>query len=402
MNRYSLANEIQEMAADVPVGQRSRHVCPSCKGGSSGEESLSIYRRSETEAYFTCFRGKCDLGSGHVALYRDGSGGLLRAKHSDKSPQGNAPDLFPLSKKAYRLLTKKYGLTDRAITYANIRCTIDGRLAMPIWNARRNRRGISVRKERSTFEGRREFGTIPKSLIYKEGRNNVTSSWYFGRYNKTKHTKSLVLVEDQLSAIRVARYVDCLALLGTNVTRPMQTEINSMGYEKVYIALDEDATDKAFRLRKQLAPVLHAEVEIIPLSKDFKNMKENELRDVLRPRELYHDEETVLDIAELYGEELTQDQAAAVYGGIRRRLIDRERLVLDFSGCTGVITIRYITACICRTLDKVPYKELVGTLVKFRGLTAEQLEVAETALKLAADCYQNTDLMEVIDVLSSQ
>lgn len=117
---------------------------------------------------------------------------------------------------------------------------------------------------------------MPKSLTQlNEGEPKL--AWY----KWLRSSKVLVLVEDQVSAIKLAPYVHSAALLGTDITQAMVEEINSMKYERVYLTLDRDATMTALksqlRLRNDLPNLL-----VVPLNKDVKDMSDEEIANLLR------------------------------------------------------------------------------------------------------------------------
>ena len=114
-----------------------------------------------------------------------------------------------------------------------------------------------------------------KALTYID-EGEVPISWY-------KHqdkTQPLILVEDIPSAVRAAKYVSSVALLGTHLGIDRIEEIVQQNFTRVRIALDQDATEKAFRhLRKWGA--FFNEVDVLPLPKDLKDMTEDELIKVI-------------------------------------------------------------------------------------------------------------------------
>lgn len=101
----------------------------------------------------------------------------------------------------------------------------------------------------------------------------VAAAWYRWR----RKSRVLVLVEDQVSAIKLAPYVHALALLGTNLSDAKVAEINAItpAYEHVYISLDNDATGEAIKMqlanRGRIKGLL-----VAALGKDIKDMTTEE------------------------------------------------------------------------------------------------------------------------------
>lgn len=86
-----------------------------------------------------------------------------------------------------------------------------------------------------------------------------------------------ILVEDCISAATLANCgLDSIGLLGTSI--PEATIQYLLGYSTLYIALDKDATTKAIKLQKQLAPCCNT--KIIPISKDIKYFNNEELSEL--------------------------------------------------------------------------------------------------------------------------
>lgn len=101
-------------------------------------------------------------------------------------------------------------------------------------------------------------------------------AWY-----RNRDSSVLVIVEDQLSAIRLLDYkVDSVALLGTNLNEERVAEIAEQKYNKVYLALDKDAFSLAVNyilgFRSKLP--LH----LLRLEKDIKNQAKEELDELMK------------------------------------------------------------------------------------------------------------------------
>jgi hypothetical protein len=91
---------------------------------------------------------------------------------------------------------------------------------------------------------------------------------------------TLILVEDQMSALKLAPHVHSLALLGTHLSDAKAAEIVAGGYKKVLISLDNDATREAIKM--QLAhrnTIKH--LYVAGLGIDIKDMTQGELNEYL-------------------------------------------------------------------------------------------------------------------------
>ena len=110
-------------------------------------------------------------------------------------------------------------------------------------------------------------GTKPKVISHTE---KGAMAWYV---NHT--TPGVIIVEDQLSALRASSFLTSVALLGTNLSEERVAEIKKAGYSPVYLALDNDAIATAVKYVVKYRSVLP--MQLVRLSKDIKDQTEEEL-----------------------------------------------------------------------------------------------------------------------------
>lgn len=104
----------------------------------------------------------------------------------------------------------------------------------------------------------------------------MACSWY--KWLRTSNT--LIIVEDQMSAIKLAPHVHSLALLGTHISDAKAEEIAAGGYDKVLISLDNDATYAAIKLQlEHRNKIKH--LFVAGLGKDIKDFTRGELHEYL-------------------------------------------------------------------------------------------------------------------------
>lgn len=284
MNRYGTVSRVQDIAADAEIGEDVRTICPYCEGGTTNERSLSVRRVSETMATFVCYRSSCDLGHGKVAIFSEG-GRVLKGKSDATTTSIKEPAIYPLSEAAIALLKKKYGLSEDQIRYGNIRLTYDQRLVMPIRGPSNETPGLNIKKEKELYIGNREYASIPAKWKFLRNRDAPLAAWYrHKRYNR-KNSDDLVIVEDQLSALRLTEYTDSLAILGTDLLRPVIQDIRRQRYDTVWLALDNDAIKRAFEMRRRLQSEL-PNLRVMFLEKDVKDMTEDELQEKITEYEV--------------------------------------------------------------------------------------------------------------------
>ena len=127
-------------------------------------------------------------------------------------------------------------------------------------------------------DGRKVVDAVGRAL------NNVRPKWY--RYGKSQtpfvcgnHGTAFV-VEDCASACAISNKVTGLALLGTNLLQEHVRVLQE--YERVYIALDKDATDKALDMVRRLYFLVPTSLAV--LQHDLKNMMDDERDEYIEER----------------------------------------------------------------------------------------------------------------------
>jgi hypothetical protein len=239
-----------------------RYKCPVCDGGSSGENSLNIWR----EGYYAmakCHRASCDAFAKYPRY--DGS------SYTEKSAPAPYTEVltpytgyfFPLSYHPTILeaFKRRYGFTPTA----GLGTDGSSSLIIPILSPQGIIRGHVFK--RGLFPREQKYNGIYKCA------DAPMISW-----TEDSHPDlcpdllpSVMLVEDQISALkfRASTGLRACALLGTNLTMQGVAEIQKHA-EYVTIALDADATAKAFRLaRKYGSAFKSCQVKI--LEKDIKD-----------------------------------------------------------------------------------------------------------------------------------
>ena len=99
-------------------------------------------------------------------------------------------------------------------------------------------------------------------------------------YRFLRKTDTLVLVEDQVSAIKLAPYVDAVALLGTHLSEAKADEIKAQGYKQIFLSLDRDAVQEAIKLQikwRTKIPNLY----VLGIGQDIKDMPAKEFESYL-------------------------------------------------------------------------------------------------------------------------
>lgn len=253
--------EVRLLAAGVEVGETLRTVCPVCQGGTRSERSLTL-TRDETGVVFNCYRLTCDVAG------RTGGRSLIRIR-KDTAPRVThyEGDLHPLTDEWKVLLRDKIGFDDDHILVSRARLGENERVAFAILSPLGVRRGLVLRR----YKG---YGV--KALTYMDFDEPHTS-WYVR--DRWERADTVYLVEDIPSAVRAARYVDAIALLGTGVSLRALNEI-AAHYRKVVWALDADATSTAVNQARKYG-IYFDSSRVKILERDFKNEEESCLKEIL-------------------------------------------------------------------------------------------------------------------------
>lgn len=234
-------------------------VCPACKGGTSEEGSLSVTRRGELLLY-NCHRASCGF-SGRVRA--DGTGSRIKLRPEEKDGRVSVTST-PLNPATTGFLAAKFGIGRETLDLAELRWTGEGRhnygrrVGFPIVGPDSKRRGYSYR----SYEG-----STPKALIELTSKEQPALSWY----KFLRKSDILVLVEDQVSAIKLAPHVHSCALLGTHLSEAKVHEIKEQGYRRIYLCLDPDAVFTAIKMQLALRHSL-PNMYVLGIECDIKNM----------------------------------------------------------------------------------------------------------------------------------
>lgn len=114
------------------------------------------------------------------------------------------------------------------------------------------------------------YVSFPKWFIY----NRLDNCPY--NMGGSTRTERAILVEDCISAVIGSSLCSTIGLLGTNINIDVYKYFKL--YDKLYIALDYDATGKSIKLQKELSVI--KPTYILPLTKDIKYYNIQELEEL--------------------------------------------------------------------------------------------------------------------------
>jgi hypothetical protein len=238
--------------------------CPACLGGNGEEDSFSVTRMPHMAVFF-CHRNSCGF-KGRIpigAIDREEDDGV---SYEVRKPIPKLPVMEDIGEYVYTHLESKYFLDRKTVDGAGWRWG-DERLWMPIrdrWNTIVGWSGRSLDKR-----------VRPKNRIVKTDENALTLSWYDSRENIFNDV--LVIVEDQISALRMSKFCMCVALLGTHLSEDKVVDIlKKAAHCSVYVALDNDAQSTIARAIAKYSPLFN-EFKALMLTKDIKDMTDKEI-----------------------------------------------------------------------------------------------------------------------------
>jgi len=249
--------------ADLSEGEtRAGQECPSCHGGRTNERTLSVSRRNGTVRWF-CHRASCGF---------KGVSGGARARPGPDTQAASCRGVVgrqlvregeQLPEWVLNYLSTTYYLDSAAVQRASLSWdSSQERLVLPVYNEDGENTGAVLRSL---------SGAVPKALTHAE---DGAMAWY-----RNWQSDLLIIVEDQLSAIRASKYMNAVALLGTNLNEERAQVIARMKFFRVLIALDKDA--RAVMMGHVIRHRGYFRLQPILIEKDLKDSREQELKEIL-------------------------------------------------------------------------------------------------------------------------
>jgi hypothetical protein len=257
---YIMATWIKEFVMDLPLqpNGRMRMDCPAC-----GKKNTFSVGEENGQRLFHCFHADCTAsGRTGFRLTKEVATHPMLLKANKKS---NFNLLNEMSSAAFEIPSTFVPITRSPESVAYLKrvhaydAYLDGRVDLR-FDFQRNRIVYMITNGRKVVDaaGRTLTGEKPKWWRYgKSGSPFVCGG---GRV--------AVLVEDCASACCVSNVFSGVALLGTNL---LDTHVKVLqNYDKVFVALDKDATQKALEIVRKLQGIVPTRLMI--LNQDLKDM----------------------------------------------------------------------------------------------------------------------------------
>lgn len=199
-------------------------LCPACNGGRSGEHTLSVSRR-DGFLIWNCHRASCGFRGYEQSSSTASKSFNVKEDRRRERWQKEIRRAEAVPDWASDLLLSKWNITSSLSYRARLGYSAESdRLILPITSTTGDTEGVVLRSLK---------GAQPKALTYAE---DLAMAYY-----PKRGSDSLIIVEDQLSAIRASEYMNAIALLGTNLNEQRAMCLRSLRLRNYYIALDKDA-----------------------------------------------------------------------------------------------------------------------------------------------------------------
>ena len=250
-------------AMGLAIGETLRTVCPRCGGGNSNERTCTITRNDGRTISWFCHRASCDLRGSTGSSVEELPGVVYTTKYHE----------FKGSKVYYDAhledLMTRFGI-DKSVAsrlYGGT-ATRDGRYMLECYDYEGRTWG---------YVGRSYTGLKPKTIMYQH-RESSKLGWF-----RADRERTVVLVEDLVSAAKVSQHCNAAALLGTHLTKEMLDDL-VIHCDEVYIWLDPDATNKASKLGRELSLVFPV-CKVLVSEQDPKDLPHNRIGEILERAE---------------------------------------------------------------------------------------------------------------------
>jgi hypothetical protein len=260
MNTNELKAFVQIEGSHLANGNSLRVVCPSCKA--EHEQSFMIRKSDLGDLTGYCFRATCPI---HGKVVGDKSVHTYEAQTSKFKPRvyEGQKQLAPMHLRMF--LWRKYNIgLNKAVAEGVAYNEAQRRMVWPCYDKDFESFGHMTK---AMPQASKDY---PKWVTYFD---RETVKLHYPRANIWNEYKgnTIVAVEDIISAVRIAQVCDSVALLGTHLTMDMVNELASK-YDKLVIALDDDATKLAYNMKKKYGLFFLEGIDVAPMKQDPKDI----------------------------------------------------------------------------------------------------------------------------------
>ena len=248
------------MGQDLYLDETINTYCPFCE---ARHEKKFYITRTSTGLLYYCHRGTCGRHGIVGAEYTDVAG---RKRERFKVFKGN---LITLPKEIWGEIFSKYDIGyDRCMEQGIKYAQEERRIYFPIYNERGYQIGENLKAVSAE--------TQPKNLILRwSDYPNV----HFPL--RQEHGDSIVLVEDHISALKIAEVGYSAALMGTHLSTEVVRLFKSMEIKTLKVMLDGDAILPATKIYTDYKGLFDIKIIPLPLTLDPKDLSLLDLRRIL-------------------------------------------------------------------------------------------------------------------------
>lgn len=216
--------EIEGMS--VPNGGRKRVLCPYCSGGTSKEISFVI-RRDNSNLRGSCWRGSCSKWVSTQDIEGAKSKDVSTFKPREYWAETTTPPI-----KLYKWLEKEYNISREELELERmVYSGANGRMVFPVYDVHGKQYGYNTKRTCQCTD------KYPKWMTFFD--RDTTRLHYPRGVKKRFKYEYIFIVEDILSAIRIAQFAPVVALQGTSMSFAQAAELHRQT-GTIILALDND------------------------------------------------------------------------------------------------------------------------------------------------------------------
>lgn len=282
MRNRQTEREIELEAIGLDIGESIGDLeCPFCGGGRSGERKFSV-TRIDTGILFNCYRASCPDGRGFIPTRGD----LLQGPKPATASKWKGPyrgEFRPLKRGDREYFEARFDLRAPYLDFIGV--SESNQFVLEVRTMDGYVRGYVVR--RGCWSGqptcpRSAAVSGPKSRAYTSNDGDILLSWHSPDVKDARWTGKIIVVEDQISAAKVAQagYTGA-ALTGSYLGEEKVKEIARYKPAELVIALDADATGEAFKAARKWGLAFRS-VRVLQLHTDIKDMKHSDVVELLK------------------------------------------------------------------------------------------------------------------------
>jgi hypothetical protein len=249
----------------LAVGSTKNIDCVFCEGGDHHDrDTLSVTRDSNGLVLYICHRAKCGVRGRILTLGGGYSTATTGQKKFIPNPYKGMVREFTIEELS--LMSDLWRVDLEDVHHAGWGVAAqEGEylpLIMPVISPAGVCRGHVLRVQNPNgTKTVRSFKILDEPWI----------AWYFNS------SPEVVVVEDQISALRASEFCNAVALLGAEMSQEKFEEIVGLsGARRVWFALDKDALRKGMELLKRYR-LYFPNINLLILPKDIKNMSTTEM-----------------------------------------------------------------------------------------------------------------------------